>query len=91
MKVTEKLRNPKLLNTIAIVLILLSGLFFGMIFVVPFFPLSLATKGLLVTACIIGGEVAWWVGVAIAGKQVISKYGRYLNPRNWFSRKNETE
>jgi len=87
----EKLKNDKLLTAIAISLILLSGLFFGMIFVVPFFPVSLATKGVLVTACIISGEVAWWVGVALAGKQVISKYGRLLNPRNWFSRKNETE
>jgi hypothetical protein len=91
MKLTEKLRNGKLLNTIAISLILLSGLFFGMIFVIPFFPLSLTTKGVLVTVSIICGEVAWWVGVAVAGKQVLTKYKRYLNPRNWFSRKNETE
>ena len=76
MKIKEKLRNGKLLNTIAVALILLSGLFFGMIFIVPFFPVSLATKGVLVTACIISGEIAWWVGVAIAGKQVIARYGR---------------
>jgi hypothetical protein len=91
MKVPEKPRSTKVLTTIAISLILLSGLFFGMIFVVPFFHLSLTTKGVLVTACIISGEVAWWVGVAIAGKQVIDKYRHHLNPRNWFSRKNETE
>ena len=85
----ENLQNGKLLTTIAIILILLSGLFFGLIFVVPFFPVSLATKGVLVTICIISGEVSWWAGVAVAGKQVITKYKRYLNPLNWFRRKNE--
>jgi hypothetical protein len=90
MKDIQKSPNGKLLTAIAISLILLSGLFFGMIFVIPFFPLSLTTKGVLVTASIISGEVAWWVGVAIAGKQVITKYGRFLNPWNWFRRKNET-
>jgi hypothetical protein len=90
MKILKNLKNEKLLTAIAISLILLSGLFFGMIFVIPFFPLSLTTKGVLVTASIISGEIAWWVGVAIAGKQVITKYRHYLNPRNWFRRKNET-
>jgi hypothetical protein len=89
MKSTEKLHNGKLLTTIAIVLILLSGLLFGMIFVVPFFPVSIATKGVLVTACIISGEISWWAGVAVAGKQVITRYKQYFNPRNWFSRRNE--
>jgi hypothetical protein len=88
MKFTGKLHNGKLVTTIAISLILLSGLFFGMILVVPFFPVSLTTKGVLVTVCIISGEVAWWVGVAVAGKQMITKYKRYLNPRNWFSHNN---
>jgi len=91
MKVPEKLQNGKLITTIAISLILLSGLFFGMIFVVPFFPLSLAAKGVLVTACIISGEVAWWVGVAVAGKQVITKYKQYLNPHNWVRRKKQPD
>jgi hypothetical protein len=90
MKIMEKLKNEKLVTAIAISLILLSGLFFGMIFVIPFFPMSLTTKGVLVTVSIICGEVAWWAGVAIAGKQVITKYRHYLNPRNWFRRKNQT-
>ena len=88
MKDMERLRNGKLLTTIAVILILLSGLFFGLIFLVPFFPVTLATKGVLVTGCIISCEVAWWAGVAIAGKQVITKYKRYLKPGNWFKHKN---
>jgi hypothetical protein len=91
MKDIQKSPNGKLLTTIAIILILLSGVFFGLIFVVPFFPLSLATKGIIVTVCVVICEVAWWAGVAIAGKQVITRYKHYLNPRNWFSGKKEIQ
>lgn len=80
------MQKNKLFTTIAIILILLSGILFGLIFVVPFLPLSLAQKGIFVTALVIGMEVTWWAGIAIVGKQVITKYRKYLNPRNWFSR-----
>ncbi len=82
------LKTNKLHTTIAIVLIIVSGVLFGLIFVVPFLPLTIAQKGIVATALVIGMEVSWWVGAAILGKQVISKYSKYLNPRSWFSGKN---
>jgi len=80
------MQKPKLLTGIAITLLILSCILFGLIFVVPFLPLSLAQKGVTVTAIVIGMEVTWWVGLAIIGKELITKYKKYLNPRNWFSR-----
>ena len=85
------MQKPKLLTTVAILLILLSCILFGLIFVVPFLPVSLAQKGIIVTVLIIGMEVTWWVGVAIAGKQMITKYKKYLNPCNWLSQKKRRE
>jgi hypothetical protein len=79
--------NKKLLTWIALILILLSGILFGLIFVVPFLPFSLSQKGIIFTALVIGMEITWWVGVAIIGKQVITKYKKYLNPCYWFSRR----
>ena len=79
--------NKKPHTWIAFILILLSGILFGLIFVVPFLPLSLSQKGIFVTALVIGMEITWWVGAAIIGKQVITKYKKYLNPCYWFSRK----
>lgn len=69
---------------IAIILIGLSGVFYGFILVVPFLPISLASKGVFVPVLVVSGEIAWWAGVAILGKQVIEKYKKYFNPRNWF-------
>ena len=81
--------KPELLTTVAIILIVLSCILFGLIFVVPFLPLTLAQKGIVITVLVIGMEISWWAGVAIVGKQVITKYRKYLNPRLWFSRKNK--
>jgi hypothetical protein len=86
----QKLQKSKLLITIAIILIGLSGVFFGFILVVPFLPVSLATKGVFVPALVVSGEIAWWAGVALLGKKVFEKYKKYLNPRNWFTRKIKT-
>jgi Trk-type K+ transport system membrane component len=79
----------KLLNIIAIILIILSGIFFGLIFVVPFLPISLSQKGIMATVLVICMEISWWVGVAIVGKQVISKYQKYLVPRRWRKKNQE--
>ena len=78
-----------MLNTIAIILVILSGILFGMIFVVPFLPFSLTQKSVFVTVLVIGMEISWWVAVAIVGKQVISKYSKYLDPRKWRKKNNE--
>ena len=89
------MQKPGLLNSIAIILIILSCIAFGLIFVVPFLSLTVAAKGIFVTALVVIMEVAWWAGIAIVGKQVITKYKKFLDPRNWFShekdRKNDTE
>ena len=82
------MQKPKLYTVIAIALMVLSCILFGFMFVVPFLPLTKVQKGLSVSVLFIAMEITWWVGVAIIGKQVIMKYKKYLNPRNWFSPKN---
>ena len=77
------MQKPKLLITIAIILMVLSCILFGLIFVVPFLPLTLAQKGISVTALVVGMEITWWAGVALIGKELFSKYRKYLNPRTW--------
>jgi len=87
------LRKYRILNrhkNFGIILIILSGILFGLIFVVPFTPFSIARKGIIVTALVISMEITWWVGVAILGKQVITKYKKHLNPRTWLSSKEKS-
>lgn len=79
----QKSSNKSLLNKVAIVLVILSFLLYGLIAVVPFVPLSLAQKAALIPVLVVGGEAVWWIGIAIVGKQAISKYRAYLNPCKW--------
>ena len=85
------MQKSKLHASIAIALILLSGILFGLIFVVPFLPLSVAWKSILVSALVIGMEITWWAGVVLVGKQLITRYIKYLNPFTWFSRKSRND
>lgn len=81
------MQGQKLATVSAIILIALSGILFGLIFIVPFLPFSVAQKTIYITILVIGMEITWWAGVAIIGKQVITKYWKYLNPVKWFTRR----
>lgn len=76
-------KKDGLLNKIAIILVVMSFILYGLIFVVPFLPLTLAQKAVAIPILVGTGEATWWTGVAIAGKQVVTKYRSYLNPCNW--------
>jgi short-subunit dehydrogenase len=79
-----KIKTPsQVMNKISLVLVILSFLLYGLAILVPFMSLSLAYKTTLVPAFIIVGEIVWWIGIAIVGKQVVTKYRKYLNPCNW--------
>ena len=81
----KPIKKNSLLNKVAILLVVLSFILYGLIFVVPLLPLSIAQKASLVPILIVSGEATWWIGVAIVGKQAVTKYRKYLNPCNWFS------
>lgn len=78
------------LRKIAVILIIASFILYGLAAVVPLLPLTLSQKAVVVPALIATGEIVWWVGLAIAGREVAAKYKKYLNPRTWFSCKRKT-
>ncbi len=49
--------------------------------IVPFLPIPLAQKALLVPALLVFAEVLFWLGVLLVGKEVVQKYRRYLSFR----------
>jgi hypothetical protein len=49
--------------------------------IVPFIPISLPQKAILVPALLILAEVLFWLGALLVGKEVVQKYRRYLNFR----------
>ncbi len=73
-------------NWIGVGFIVLSFALYAAFFGVPFLPLPNATKVVLAAGVVIGGEVSFVVGGLFVGTQVVRRYRRYLNPRNWFRR-----
>ncbi|MEG4318022.1 MULTISPECIES: transporter suffix domain-containing protein [unclassified Microcoleus] len=53
----------------------------AILFVVPFLPLTIAEKTRIDIFLAVGAEVCFWLSVVILGKEVVTKYRRYLNPR----------
>ena len=51
------------------------------LFVVPFLPLDLTQKATLSVFLGVGAEVCFWISVVLLGKEVVTKYRRYLHPR----------
>jgi hypothetical protein len=70
-----------------IFLIVISTLLFMSLLVVPFLGVNGKTKITITTVIIVLGEVTFWIGGFLLGKELLIKYKSYLNPRNWFKKK----
>jgi len=40
-----------------------------------------------ISVLFISGEITWWLGIVLLGKQVYEKYKKYFNPKTWFESK----
>jgi hypothetical protein len=64
-------------------MVIFSVALYGVIFSLPFFPISTANKLALTPVLVVISEIIFWVGGALAGKDVVARYRRYLNPFEW--------
>ena len=74
-----------------IALIVVSTLLFLAIAGVPFLEVSGKVKITATTVLIVLGEVSFWVGGFLLGKELLAKYKAYLNPKSWFKNKPEPQ
>jgi hypothetical protein len=74
------------LKKIGVLLFILSFVFYALILMIPLLSVSLQMKTILTSILIVAGEISFWTGGLILGKEVVRKYRRYFNPRNWFAR-----
>jgi uncharacterized membrane protein YbhN (UPF0104 family) len=72
---------------LGIFLILLSGVAFAIMLIIPFLNLENQTKVIGTSAAFIAMEVLFYVGGFFVGKELFIKYKSYLNPKKWFKRK----
>jgi 4-amino-4-deoxy-L-arabinose transferase-like glycosyltransferase len=73
------------------ILLILSFLFYGLILIVPFLSITLTVKSVITTVLIIIGEICFWVGGIILGKELINKYRKWFNPLSWVKNKKEVK
>lgn len=79
-------KSSSKLRRLAIGLVVLSFALYGGILLVAFLPYSTGIKVSISTTLAVLGEISFWVGGFILGKEAISRYKRYLNPLCWFKR-----
>ena len=72
---------------LGVILILACIPFFLLIPVFPFLDLENKAKITLSTVALVTGEVLFWSGGLLVGKELFTKYKSYLNPKNWFGGK----
>ncbi len=73
-------------SKLGVLLVLISGLLWVAVLAVPFLAVTVATKAAIVTSLIVTSEVAFWLGILLAGKELAQRYRRMLNPYYWWQR-----
>jgi hypothetical protein len=67
------------MQRLGLILIVLSFLpWIAIVLVVPFLPLSVAQKAASVPLLLVLGEILFWLGVLVVGKQVAQRYQQYF-------------
>ncbi len=78
------MKNKKMSLLIGIMGIILSVIVWGLILLLPNFNLTKTQNISIITALVILGELLFWGGSVLVGKELFQKYKTKLNPKNWF-------
>ncbi len=86
--ITQQQKKPFFLK-FGLGLVAASFMLYGAILAVPFTPFDGKTKIIIGTTLAILGEVSFWTGGIILGKEVAARYKKYLNPLHWLRKKDD--
>ncbi|MFZ5651752.1 MAG: transporter suffix domain-containing protein [Bacillota bacterium] len=85
--VNDKPSKRPILIKIGTGLVVASFVLYGGVLLVPFTPFPGKTKIIIGTTLAVLGEATFWIGGIILGKEVVTKYKKYMNPLHWFKKK----
>jgi cytochrome c biogenesis protein CcdA len=74
---------------LGIILLIISVIIFFALFVMPFISMGTKIKITISTVLIIAGEVLFWTGTLLIGKEVWNKYKSYIKSGDWLNKKKE--
>lgn len=80
-------QNNKISFKIGVVLLVTACLLWLSVVVVPFLVMESTIKVGAVGVLIVVGELAFWLGAILTGKEFIARYKQHLDPRNWKQKK----
>ena len=80
------MKNKNWKFKVGLVLIILSAPVFLSLPLVPFLDIDAKAKITLTTIIIVIGEILFWSGGLLLGKELFTKYKSYFNPKNWFKK-----
>jgi hypothetical protein len=75
--------------TLGVILMIVATLIFMSLLIVPLLKISGKEKITITTIIIVAGEITFWSGGLLVGKEILTKYRAYLNPKRWFKKKIE--
>jgi hypothetical protein len=79
--------KPSKLRKVGITLIISSFILYGGLLIVPLTPFSTSGKLTFSSILVVMGEITFWIGGIILGREVVGRYRKFLNPVNWYKRK----
>jgi hypothetical protein len=82
------MKNGKMVKIIGYILLLLSCLIWGLIFIIPWFDFSKSQIAVITTVLIIAGEILFYVSMIILGKSFFDKIKNKL--KFWRTKRNDT-
>lgn len=71
---------------LGIILMIVCVPFFLAIPLIPFLDFETKVKVTISTVLLVIGEVLFWGGGLLVGKELFTKYKGYFNPKNWFNK-----
>jgi hypothetical protein len=72
---------------LVVVLLVVPGALYAAVPAVPFLPLTTAQKIGLSSGLVVVAEVVFWVAALFVGREMISRYRRFFDPRTWFRKR----
>lgn len=83
--------SQKIRLRIGMILIIISVLIFLTLFLVPFLGIDLKFKLSVATALAITGEIFYWIGVLLIGREAWKKYKAFLKSGSWLEKKKKND
>lgn len=73
------------------ILLAASFLLYAVVAAIPFLGFSGGTIAVIITILIVSAELSFFASVYLLGRELVKKYRAYMNPLNWFRKKDEPD